>query len=129
MKKFATTLTLTLTMVLSLLFLPFTVFAGDCQTQKTLVPATDTLPAYHAMVSGKTCNNSSRVAGTISSTCLYNEVGELEYHRVVKGCECNPVPDVTKPGIANIIRGLQHIGETCQREWQVAPGQYHPLYK
>lgn len=123
MKKFS--LVVSFLIVLSL---PLTACA-DCQTQKNLVPATDTLPAYHTMISGKVCNHSSRVVGTISATCLYNEAGELEYHRLSRSCECNPLPDVTKPGIADLIRGLQHIGEPCQREWQVAPGQYHPLYK
>ena len=122
-------MTIILSVIAMALSLAMTACAGDCQNSRNSVQATDTLPAYHTMISGKTCNHSSRVAGTISSTCLYNEDGKLEYHRLVRSCECNSLPDVTKPGVADIIRGLQHIGESCQKEWYAIPDQYHPLYK
>jgi len=126
MKHFATIFTLTAIFCLSF---ALTACASDCTTQRGVVSATSSLPAYHTMVSGKTCNHSSRVVGTISSTCLYNEVGNLQFHRLVRSCECNSLPDVSQPGVAALIKGLQHVGEPCSREWDVAPGQYHPLFK
>ena len=125
MKKITTPL-LTIAIFFSM---AMTVCATNCTTKRDVVPASGDLPAYHTMVSGKTCNHSSRVVGTISTTCLLDANGNLTYHRLVRSCECNELPDVVgNQNFRNILVNLKGVGQPCQKEWDDVY-EYHPIYK
>ena len=84
--------------------------------------------AHHEMVSDKG-TKMSRAWGSISATCLYDRKGNLTYdalYRTYKGA--NLLPLAEHSGLATLMNGLKHVGESCKVEWHDV-AEFHYLIK